>query len=218
VGPKEATERLIDPAAAVGDGKARNEILLSFLEALGRDLVEHDLSLDPAFEALWRAAARPIFDTAHSEGNRRYDPEEAPLTAAAFAQYNSPVFPPSWPRAPELAALLNDWVSECARYRFAASSIRTLIGHAGPAFVPLPGLGWLEAILEAHGATSAGDWRSQIGPPAGDILTMLWGRSGSAARRSNIVRFRAAAARLADRGVTSAAELLPEIAIVQSSA
>jgi hypothetical protein len=95
--------------------------------------------------------------------------------------------------------------------------VRTLINHADAAFIPLPGLDWLEAILGAHGATSAGDWRSQIGPAAGDILAMLWGRSDLADRRANIVRFRAAAARLADRGVASAAELLPEIAIVQSS-
>lgn len=218
VDPAEAARRFIEPAAAIGDRKARSDVLSSILEALGRDLVDKDLPLDAAFEAIWRAAARPIFDAAHSEGSRRYDPEETPLTAAAFAQYNYPVFPAGWPRAPELVVLLNEWVAECARYRFAASVIRTLIGQAGMAFIPLPGLDWLEAILEAHRTTDAEEWRSQIGPPAGDILATLWGRCRPDDRRFHVVRFRAAAARLADRGVASAAELLSEIAIVQSSA
>ena len=53
-------------------------------------------------------------------------------------------------------------------------------------------------------------------PPAGDLLAFLWSRCSPEDRRANVVRFRAAAAQLADRGIAQAAELLSEIAIVQS--
>jgi len=218
IDPSAAIARLIEPAAAVADGKARSDILASQLDVLGRALYDNDLPLDARFEAVWRAAAQPLLEQGRQDASRRHDPQYAPLSAAAFAYYNYPVFPGGWPRAGELGGLLTYWVGECARYRFAASLIRTLIKQAGPAFIPAPGLGWLEAIVDAHRSTSADDWRTQIGPAAGDILSMLWNGSSADDRRSNVVRFRAAAARLADHGVASAASLLPEIAIVQAGA
>ena len=84
--------------------------------------------------------------------------------------------------------------------------------------IPSPGLDWLESILDAHKDTDSERWRSSLGSSAGEILVFLWWRSDKHARRAQVVRFRAAAARLADRGVASAAELLSEIAIVQANA
>ncbi|MEX7265625.1 hypothetical protein AB2D17_32605, partial [Pseudomonas aeruginosa] len=71
-------------------------------------------------------------------------------------------------------------------------------------------------ILEAHRTTITEDWRGEIGDPAGEFLTTLWARSTPSRRRECVVRFRSVAAILADRGVVSAAELLPEIAVVQA--
>lgn len=211
-----AVERLVQPAASMGDAKARSELLAALLDGLAHAMVEGNLPVDPGFETVWRAASEALFETAGGERSGRYDPDQTPLSAAAFAHYGLPVFEPGWPRAAELAPLLGGWVGACARYRFSAGLISTLVAHTGAAFAPHPGLDWLEAIIEAHRSTSAEDWRSEVGRPAGELLGTLWGRSTAAQRRADVVRFRSAAAVLADRGVASATELLPEIAVVQA--
>lgn len=209
-------ERLVQPAAAMADAKARNDLLASLLDAFARETVDGDRPVDDGFTAVWRAASTALFETARREGSRRYDPDQTPLSAAAFAHYGLPVFAPGWPRAGELAPLLGDWVDACKAYRFAAGVVSVLVSQAGAAFAPDPGLAWLEAIIEAHRSTGADDWRSEVGRPAGELLATLWARSTPAERRKHVVRFRSVAAVLADRSVASAAELLPEIAVVQA--
>ena len=213
-----AVERLVRPAASMGDPRARSDLLAALLDGLAHAMVDGDLPVDTDFATVWRAASEALFETAHREQSSRYDPEEIPLSAAAFAHYGLPVFEPRWPRAEELAPLIGEWIEACARYRFSAGLVSKLVGHAGGAFAPHPGLDWLEAIIAAHRSTSAKHWRDDIGRPAGELLGLLWERSTSAQRCADVVRFRAAAAILADRGVTSATELLPEIAVVQASA
>ncbi|KQT01684.1 hypothetical protein ASG42_27145 [Rhizobium sp. Leaf391] len=214
----ETTAELVQPAISIPDGKARSDVLAHFLNAFGNALVVGDRPIDAEFERVWRAASNPIFEQSRRSASRRHDPDEMPLAAAAFAHYFLPVFPPGWPRARELAPLIDEWLSHCKRYRFAASLIRRLIEQSGSAFVPSPGLDWLELILDAHKDTDSERWRSSLGSSTGEILVLLWSRSDKHARRAQVVRFRAAAARLADRGVASAAELLSEIAIVQANA
>lgn len=208
--------KLVRPAAAIPEGEARSDVLAHLLNTFADTMVARDRPVDASFTAVWRAASEPLFEHARRNGSRRYDPDPTPLAAAAFAHYSLPVFPPNWPRASELADLVHEWIVNCARYRFSASIVRRLIAQAGSAFVPKPGLEWLAMILDAHDTLDAEE-RSVIGGAAGEILLLLWSGSDGAARRANIVRFRSAAARLADRGVSLAAELLPEIAIVQAS-
>ncbi len=209
-------ERLVQPAAAMGDAKARNDLLAAFLDAFAREMVNGNCPVDDDFTAVWRAASTPLFETARREGSRRYDPDQTPLSAAAFAHYGLPVFEPGWSRAGELTMLLGDWVHACKAYRFAAGVVSLLVSQAGTTFAPDPGLAWLEAIIEAHRSTGADGWRSEVGRPAGELLATLWTRSTPAERRESVMRFRAVAAVLADRGVASAAELLPVIAVVQA--
>lgn len=209
-------ERLIQPAAAMGDAKARNDLLAAFLDGFAHEMVDQDLPIDVKFATVWRSASAVLFETARREGSRRYDPDETPLAAAAFAHYRYPVFEPDWPRAGELAPLLAEWVDACKGYRFSACLVARLVAQAGTSFVADPGLRWLEAIVEAHRSTVTEDWRGEIGGAAGELLTTLWARTDAFGRRDSIVRFRSVAAILADRGVVSAAELLPEIAVVQS--
>ncbi|WP_192182870.1 hypothetical protein [Mesorhizobium amorphae] len=210
----EAVAKFVLPATSIPDGKTRSDVLAHLLNAFGNTLIVADRPVDSSFETVWRAASQPIFEQARNEAGPRYDPDETALTAAAFALYSLPIFPPEWPRAKELAGLVHEWVTNCARYRFAASIVRRLIAQAGSAFTPSPGLDWLEAILDAH-ATDSQYWQSGMGDATGEILLLLWSGSDKSARRIHVKRFRAAAARLADRGVSSAAELLSEIAIVQ---
>lgn len=211
-----AVERLVEPAAAMGDAKARSHLLAAQLDAFAHMMVEGDLPVNADFEAVWRAASKALFETARNEQGGRYDPDQIPLSAAAFAHYGLPVFEPGWHRAAELTTLLGEWVAACARYRFSAALVSRLVMHAGTAFVPHPGLGWLEAITDAHRSTTLEDWRSEVAQPAGAMLATLWSRSTTTQRRANVARFRSAAAVLADRGVTAATELLPEIAVVQA--
>jgi hypothetical protein len=212
-----ALAKLIHPAKSIPNEESRDDILANLLNTLGDAIVVRDLPIDAAFEKMWRAASQPLFERAHSHRSRRHDPDATPLTAAAFALYSMPVFPPNWPRANELANLIHEWVINCARYRFSASIIKTLIKQSGPAFMPLPGLDWLELILDAHKETSAEHWQSGMGSAAGEILVLLWSGSDKSAQRAHVARFRAAAARLADHGISMAAELLPEIAVVQAN-
>lgn len=209
-------ERLVQPAASMGDAKARNDLLAAFLDGFAHEMVDRDLPIDLEFATVWRSASAVLFETAQREGSRRYDPDDSPLSAAAFAHYRFPVFEPEWPRAGELAPLLGEWVDACKGYRFSASLVSRLVAQAGTSFAPDPGLSWLEAILEAHRTTITDDWRGEIGGPAGELLTTLWARTTPSRRRDCVVRFRSVAAILADRGVVSAAELLPEIAVVQA--
>ena len=211
-----AVEQLVRPAASTGDLKARCALLAALLDGLAHAMVDGDLPVDSDFVTVWRAASEALFETARRERSGRYDPDQTPLSAAAFAHYGLPVFEPGWPRAAELAPLVRDWVEACARYRFSAGLVSTLVAHAGAAFAPHPGLDWLESIIEAHRSTNAGHWRAEVGRPAGELLATLWGRCTNEQRRADVVRFRSAAAILADRGVTSAAELLSEIAAVQA--
>jgi len=216
VHPERANALYIAPVVSIVEAETRTLILTEMLEAFARSLVDDNRPLDAAFEAIWRPAAQAVFTAARVQATRRWDPESGPVAAAAFAMFGNPVFPPDWPRAGELVGLLDEWVAECARYKFSASIVRTLVNHTGNAFVPSPGMAWLEAILAAHRNTSDEEWRSQIGSPAGDLLAIFWTRCSADQRRTDVVRFRMAAAQLADRGVPIAAELLPEIAMVQS--
>lgn len=211
-----AVERLVEPAAAMGDAKARSDLLAALLDGFAHAMVARDVPVDAGFETVWRAASEALFETARRERSGRYDPDQTPLSAAAFAHYGLPVFEPGWHRAAKLTTLLGEWVAACARYRFSAGLVSRLVAHAGAAFAPHPGLDWLEAIIEAHRSTTSEDWRSDVGRPAGELLATLWSRSTAAQRRADVVRFRSAAAVLADRGVAAATELLPEIAVVQA--
>ncbi|WP_354860139.1 hypothetical protein, partial [Acetobacter fabarum] len=187
--PEAAIERLVEPAVAMGDAKARSELLADLLDGFAHAMVEGDLPVDADFEAVWRTASDALFETARGERSGRYDPDETPLSAAAFAHYGLPVFEPGWSRAAELSTLLGNWVAACARYRFSAGLVSNLVDHAGVAFAPHPGLDWLEAIIGAHRSTTPKDWRSEVGRPAGELLATLWSRSTPAQRRADVVRF-----------------------------
>jgi hypothetical protein len=211
----DAMKNLVEPLRENSSRKSRGSVYETFLDSMGVSLVDTDVVVDARFCTIWRAITEGVFTDAASSATGRYDPEEEPLAAAAFASYRQPVFPPDWQRAPSLIPLLDDWTAATLSYQFTPTILAKLVQQAPEAFAPDPGLRWLEQLLDHHGQSRT-YWSGSPSTSAGTLLAVIWETSDATQRRSEILRFRRIGGRLADLGALAAVELLSEIARVQA--